>query len=166
MVTENLVEFMRENKKYIAIANEPYYFMEYFLHVVNQEEDADRSLYWFETLLSLYMHPGAEQHLFYENDFRILVDILVRHIENYRDGKPGLTQSRSWPSTWRPTSCSPSRPSSSGTTSTTSCSTSSSSSATSPTPPPPSSATARNSAPSCRRSYEPHPCQPYNFISV
>lgn len=156
MVTENLVEFMRENKKYIPMANEPYYFMEYWLHVVNQEEDADRSLYWFETLLSLYMHPGAENHLFYENDFRILVDILVRHIENYRSGKPRLTQSRTWPSTSRPTSCCPSRPSSSRTASTTSCSTSSSSSTTSPIPLRLCSATARSYAACCRRSSEAH----------
>lgn len=112
MVTENLIEFMRENKKYIAIANEPYYFMEYFLHIINQEEDPEKALYWFEAILSLYIHPGAEKHLFYENDFRILVDILVRHIENHRSGKSAPTQRPSWPSTSRPTWCCRFRPSS------------------------------------------------------
>lgn len=100
-MTENLIEFMRENKKYISIANEPYYFMEYFLHVINQEEDPEKSLYWFETILSLYIHPESEKHLFYENDFRILVDILVRHIENYRSGNHERMQRRNSPNTCR-----------------------------------------------------------------
>jgi hypothetical protein len=38
---------MKESPNYISVANHPYYFLEYLLHLINQEEDAARSIYWF-----------------------------------------------------------------------------------------------------------------------
>lgn len=47
IVTENLIEMMRENHGFIKEANHPYYFMEYLLHLINQEENTDKCIYWF-----------------------------------------------------------------------------------------------------------------------
>ena len=35
-LVEILVDMMAENKKLVKLANQPYYFLEYFLHDINQ----------------------------------------------------------------------------------------------------------------------------------
>lgn len=54
----------------------------------NLETQIDRQLYWIDAIKKLYSQGGelADENLFFENDFRFLVDILVRVIERSPDG--------------------------------------------------------------------------------
>lgn len=48
----------------------------------------------FEDIKQFYIIPGSEEYLFYQNDFRLLVDILLRNIENYNDCTLPFTQKK------------------------------------------------------------------------
>ena len=52
------------------------------------EAELDRQLYWIDSIKKLYEKNGevADEFLFYENDFRFLVDLLVRVMERCPDG--------------------------------------------------------------------------------
>lgn len=50
------------------------------------ENQMDRMQYWLSSVRNLYLEPEAEELLFYENDLRLLVDIIVRVIETVTEG--------------------------------------------------------------------------------
>lgn len=81
-----MVEMLLDNKKLIPLANNPYYFLEFWLHTINQESQLDRKLYWVESIKKLYSVTKSEQYLFYESDFRTLIDLLLRIISECPDG--------------------------------------------------------------------------------
>ena len=53
------------------------------LYVENQ---MDRMQYWLSSVRTLYLEPQAEELLFYENDLRLMADIIVRVIETVTEG--------------------------------------------------------------------------------
>ena len=84
---------MMDNKKLIKLCSKPYYFLEFWIHMINQctqfsntEPQQDRMMYWMDCLKSLYITDSAEEYLFRENDLHVLGDIIIRVVENLNDG--------------------------------------------------------------------------------
>ena len=63
------------------------------LYVENQ---MDRMQYWLSSVRALYLEPQAEELLFYENDLRLMADIIVRVIETVTEGTWNLIKETSW----------------------------------------------------------------------
>lgn len=85
---------MLDNKKLLKLANAPYYFIQFWLYTINQckyiidlETQLDRQLYWIESVKKIYSSDKiAEDCIFYDNDFKVFVDLLVRVIYQCPDG--------------------------------------------------------------------------------
>lgn len=79
----------------MEFANDPYYFIEFWLYTINKctfyisiETSLDRQLYWIEKVKQIYESDKiAEEKLFYENDFKVFIDVLVRVLYACPDGK-------------------------------------------------------------------------------
>lgn len=54
---------------------------------IKVEEQLDRQLYWIECVKKLYAKDmAAEDCLFYDNDFKVLIDLLIRVMGSCPDG--------------------------------------------------------------------------------
>lgn len=59
----------------------------YVKYSITLEEQLDRQLYWIECVKKLYAKDmAAEDCLFYDNDFKVLIDLLIRVMGSCPDG--------------------------------------------------------------------------------
>lgn len=58
-----------------------------YLPKFNIESQLDRQMYWIESIKKIYSSDAsAEDYLFYDSDFKVFIDLLVRLIYSCPDG--------------------------------------------------------------------------------
>ena len=80
-----ILKLMTKNLGFVKLVDEPYYFLEYLVFRINNENDEEKSLELFSYVSKIYQSPHSA-HLFCGSDFKILINVLVRMIENTING--------------------------------------------------------------------------------
>ena len=79
-----VLNLCEKNLELIKLLDSPYYFLEYFLFRLNNEQSEVVRCDYFNKLCTFYQSPYSA-HIFSEIDFKGMIDILVRSIENVED---------------------------------------------------------------------------------